>query len=225
MSGRGDRGRGRGASRGRGEPPRGASPSRGAGGRGGGPPSGRGGPQTPRGTAFGSGPPRGRGGVPPPAPVQAPPLAAPVIDDRIKTMDQGVNRFKIVPKSHEHPLRPGFGTVGTAINVRANFFALKFQKNLIIHEYKIDITPKTDIARLKGRIIESLEMTPAFQKYKPFVAHDRSERMVCPRELPQPLEVDVTFIEEDDDKPRPNAKHYQVTITKTGQLDTNDLSK
>ena len=235
MSGRGDRGRGRGAPRGRGDAPRGAGPPQGAqrggspsqGARGSTPPS-RGPPPGGRGAPGGF---RGqpRGGAPvsaaPPRPVAAPPLGPATVDARISTIAQGVEAFKKVPKAPEHPLRPGFGTAGVPIVVRANFFALKFAKNLIIHEYKITITPTTGVARLKGRIIECLEQSPQYAQYKPFVAHDKSERMVAARALPQPLVVEVTFIEEGETAAQANAKKYRVEISKTGELDTNDLTK
>lgn len=233
MSGRGDRGRGRGAPRGRGDAPRGAGPPQ-ASQRGGGPPQGgRGGAPPFRGPAPGGrGGPGARGGAPrggPPAaappPVAAPPVGPATLDQRIATIEKGIEAFKKIPKAPEHPLRPGFGTVGTPIVVRANFFALKFSKNLIIHEYKIQITPKTDMARLKGRIIDSLEASPLYAPYKPFVAHDKSERLVAARALPQPLAIEVSFIEEGETTAQQNARKYRVEITKTGELDTNDLTK
>jgi eukaryotic translation initiation factor 2C len=233
MSGRGERGRGRGGGRGRGEPGRGGAPAYGQQ-RGGGPPQGGRGTGPPsRGppSGFRGGPgPRGgpRGGsafTPPPPPVAPPPLGPATLDQRISTIQKGVEKFKNLSKAPEHPLRPGFGTAGTSITVRANFFALKFAKNLIIHEYKIEITPKTDLARLKGRIIESLEQSPQYAQYKPFVAHDKSEKLVAARALPQPLIVEVNLIEEGETSARPNARKYRVEITKTVELDTNDLSK
>ena len=136
-----------------------------------------------------------------------------------------MERFKKAQNAPEHPLRPGFGTAGTKIIVRANFFALKFEKDLIIHEYKIEITPKTELKRLKGRIIECLEQSPGYAKYKPYIAHDGSEKMVAARALPQPLVLDVTFIEEGETSARENAKKFKVEITKTAEHDTNDLAK
>jgi hypothetical protein len=43
-------------------------------------------------------------------------------------MQQAVVRFQTVAKAEKnpkHPLRPGFGTLGIPIMIRANFFALK----------------------------------------------------------------------------------------------------
>jgi eukaryotic translation initiation factor 2C len=222
MSGRGDRG-GRGGGRGRGDGPRGVSPGRGAP-RGSSPSGPRGGGGGPQGRG---GPPRGRGGAPPPAqPAIAAPAQGPAnVDARLTTIDKGVEKFKTIKAGPEHPLRPGFGTAGKAIKLRANFFALKFEKNLIIHEYRIEYSPKTDIARLKGRILELLEQSPQFAQYRQRVAHDKSEKLVSSIELPQPLGIDVTFIDEGETTPRANAKQYHLDIVKTAELDTNDLTK
>jgi hypothetical protein len=46
-------------------------------------------------------------------------------------MHQAVVRFQTVAKTEKnpkHPLRPGFGTLGIPIIIRANFFALKVCK-------------------------------------------------------------------------------------------------
>ena len=225
MGGRGIPGRGRGGPRGSPRGSRGSSPA-----PGGGSDRGRGGFRG-RGD-FRGGPPsggfrgRGRGGPPPPpltslgAPRQSAEEQA-----RITELEKSIVRFREVPLSEELPLRPGFGTLGTKILLRANFFSVQFKKGLIIYDYDVKIAPTTGIARLKARIFELLEKKAEFQKFKPFIAHDRSQRMVCPRELPQPLSFDVTYVEEEETEPRPNAKTYAVEITKTGELHTEEMSK
>lgn len=165
-----------------------------------------------------------------PPPVKAPEEGRAVVDQRIASMDNGVEKFQAIIKRNKqvkHPLRPGFGTLGTPIIVRANFFALKFPKGMIIYDYKIDITPKMDIGELKGRIIELLGESPDFAVHRAHIAHDRSERMVSSRKLPQPLTVDITFRDEWEATPRENAKLYRVAITQTenGELNTDDLNE
>lgn len=227
MGGRGNPGRGRGGPRGS---PRGSSPAPGG-------DRGRGGGY--RGADFGrgrgdfrGGPPgggyrgRGRGGPPPPplASLGAPRQSAEE-QARVTELEKSIVRFRELPPSDGHPLRPGFGTLGTKILLRANFFQIEFKKGLIIYDYDVKITPTMGIARLKARIFELLERKPEFQKFKPFIAHDRSQRVVCPRELPQPLSFDITYVEEEETDPRPNAKTYTVEITKTGELHTEEMNK
>lgn len=142
-------------------------------------------------------------------------------------LEKSIVRFKEAPPSEQHPLRPGFGTLGTKILLRANFFQVQFKKGLIIYDYDVKITPAPTkgVARLKARIFELLERNPEFQKFKPFIAHDRSQRMVCPRELPQPLSFKIMYVEEEETEPRPNAETYTVEITKTAELHTEEMNK
>ena len=226
MGGRGIPGRGRGGPRGSPRGSRGSSPAPGGGGdraRGG----GFRGRADFRGGPSGSGlRGRGRGGPPPPplASLGAPRQSAEE-QTRITELEKSIVRFKEAPPSEENPLRPGFGTLGTKILLRANFFQVQFKKGLIIYDYDVKIAPATGIARLKARIFELLEKKAEFQKFKPFIAHDRSQRMVCPRELPQPLSFDVPYVEEEETEARPNAKTYTVEINKTGELHTEEMSK
>lgn len=114
------------------------------------------------------------------------------IDPRLTdaSHDQLVVAFKKLVVKNERPLRPGYGTLGTPITLRANFFAVTGVPKSI-HEYKVDITPKTDINRLKFRIFDLLELSPLCSPHLPYIAHDRSERLVAARKLPQPLSIQV----------------------------------
>lgn len=140
-------------------------------------------------------------------------------------LEKSIVRFKQLPHSDGHPLRPGFGNLGTKILLRANFFQVQFKEGLVIYDYDVKITPKMELARLKGRIFELLELNNDFQKFKPFIAHDRSQRIVCSRALPQPLSFDITYVEEEETTARPNAKTYTIEITKTGELHTDEMTK
>ena len=222
MGGRGNPGRSRGMPRGR------SSPGGDRGGRGGfrgGDRGGRGGDFRGRGDGSFRG--RGRGAGPPPPPLASLGAAAQSAEEqtRMAQLEKSIVRFKGLPHSDGHPLRPGFGSLGAKILLRANFFQVRFQKGLIIHDYDVKITPTTDIARLKGRVFELLERKAEFQKFKPYIAHDRSQRLVCPRELPQPLSFDIPYIEEEETTARPKAKTYTVEITKTAELHTDEMTK
>ncbi|KAM6499862.1 argonaute-like protein [Amanita muscaria] len=227
---------------------------------------GRGGP---RGGATGSGfPPRGgggydgghrgrggggrggfgRGGGPPSGPLIYPPNEPPTLHPRLNdnTQQQLVTSFKNAGYRPERPLRPGFGTLGTPIKLRANFFAVKLPKGPY-YNYAVVVTdtspssakggkkakakpqgddpaePPTIKSPIKRRIFELLEVQPAFQPYKAFVTHDSSQRMIAAKQLPQPLQITVTFIEEDETKPSAGAKVYNVSIEYLGEIDLNVL--
>ncbi|KAI0631492.1 Piwi-domain-containing protein [Trametes polyzona] len=110
------------------------------------------------------------------------------------------------------PLRPGWGTLGRPSVLRTNFFAVKMPKNAVLYEYEVDISPN---AQAKGdrrsRILELMERDPAFANWKQHVAHDRSQRLVSSRELPQPLSVAVRYLEEDGDND-PSPLNFTVDI-------------
>lgn len=207
--------RGRGEFRG-GGPPRGGPP--GGGGRGGGPGRGDFGRGGARGGFGGGG--RGRGGPPQIYAADVPPR----IDPRLLAADGAVASFKTVPFDPAHPLRPGFGTLGQPVVLRANFFPITFLQTPI-YEYKAVITPTTDIQRLKTRIFQLLEASPEFRPHVAYTAHDRSERIVAAKKLPQPLSAAITFFEEGQAGPEPNARVYTLNITHVGEDDPTGLTK
>ncbi|KAH7885085.1 hypothetical protein F5I97DRAFT_1882414 [Phlebopus sp. FC_14] len=53
---------------------------------------------------------------------------------------------------------------------------------------------------------------PGWAEFGAFIAHDHSARLVAAKELPQPLEVLVLFLEEGETNPRKKAKTYTLTI-------------
>ena len=250
---RGDRGRGRGQGQPQGSNVRGSSPGRGRGERGRGDsmsPEGRGG----RGSGFRGGP-GGRGrsdfrGGPPggrTGSVIFQPGPVPPIDARLspKDLDQLVNSFKklevkvclcllsqvtqIDLNKHDIfqtdlPLRPGFGTAGRQITLRANFFPVRVPKGPI-YDYSVEISPKTDFNRIKARLFFLLEQSPVFAQFKNHIAHDGTQRLISARQLPQPLDVQISFYEDGETGPQLDGKTYVVSITHVRDLDTNELTK
>jgi eukaryotic translation initiation factor 2C len=60
----------------------------------------------------------------------------------------GFKSFKVKP---ERPLRPEYGTVGKDVTLRANFFPVQVPQGPI-YDYNLEISPTTDLSRLKARI-------------------------------------------------------------------------
>ncbi|KAG1734938.1 ribonuclease H-like domain-containing protein [Suillus paluster] len=200
--------RGRGGNRG-GQPggPRGGGGGGFAGGRG----SGRGG--------YGGG---SRGGVPGDLIFRGPAS----VDQRLATLDQLVSSFKKLTFKPERPHRPGYGTLGRAITVRANLFPVELPKGPI-HDYHVEISPSTDIKRIRARLFELLELSnqKGWKEFVPFIAHDRSERLVSAKKLPQPLDVPIQYYEEGEAGPNAKSKTYTFAITHTTDLDIAQLTK
>lgn len=132
--------------------------------------------------------------------------------------------LKLQPK--ELPVRPGFGTLGKAIKLRANFFPVKVPKGPL-YEYDVAISPSTAIKRVKRRIFQLAEQTPAWtaQGLRGSVAHDHSSKLISSRPLAQPLAIRVLFYDEDEAGPKQGGKEYTLTITFIQNIDTSSLVK
>lgn len=208
----------RGGHRGRGQPRGGGGPPGGfqGGGRGGGGGRGQGfGGQGGRGGGRGGGPPAiFAGNVPAQIPAR---LSGPDLQNLI-------NSFKSVTIRPDRPLRPGWGTAGNAITLRANFFPVRVPQGPI-YDYVVQMSPSTDINRIKARLFDLMERNPSFQPHVPYTAHDRSQRMVSGRPLPQPLDIQVPYYEDDDIGPGPNPKTYIISIKFDRELDPRQLNK
>ncbi|KAF8881571.1 argonaute-like protein [Infundibulicybe gibba] len=226
--GQGPRGRGgRGSSpatsdAGRGSP----APGRGSGFR------GRGGPPQHQGYGGGGGPPRGRGGGGPRggrggfggSVIYAEGAPAP-LPERLSdgSHQQLITTYKSLKAKPDRPLRPGYGTIGTPITLRANFFPVKVPKGPI-YDYIVEISPTQNINALKIRIFQLLELSPQFKPHLGYIAHDRSQRIVSARKLPQPLDIPVPFYDDHQQGPGPNPTVYTVSIRHDRELDMGRLN-
>ncbi|KAJ7747645.1 argonaute-like protein [Mycena maculata] len=174
-----------------------------------------------RGGPTRGGPSRGRGGpiiFAENVPANIPPRLSPASHDQL------IKSFKTVPADPDRPLRPGYGTLGQPITLRANFFAVRLPAGPIF-DYTVEINPKTDINRLKARIFFLLEQSDVCKPLLGHIAHDRSQRLVSARRLPEPLDITVPFYEDGETGPRPGATVYTVSIKFDKELDVASLTK
>lgn len=139
------------------------------------------------------------------------------IDQRLTRDSQNdlVNALQaltISPESSELPVRPGWGKNGTQIQLRSNFFPVKFSGGLF-EEYDVKITPAVSVKRVKKRIFELLDAHPDYQRYRVACAHDYSAKLYAAKKLPQPLSFELQYYEEDDGRGnRENRKTYALEI-------------
>ncbi|KAJ7074810.1 argonaute-like protein [Mycena amicta] len=138
--------------------------------------------------------------------------------------NQLIQAFSAVKHKPDRPLRPGYGTRGTPITLRANFFPVRLP-NGPIYNYSMDITPKTEIRRLKDRIFFLLEKSPQVRPFLGHIAHDRSARLVSAKKLPQPLDITVPFYEDNETGPTPDGKVFTVQIKFDRELDLRELTR
>lgn len=98
-----------------------------------------------------------------------------------------------------------------------------------MYEYDVAISPTagTAIRRVKKRIFQLAEQTPAWAQFglRGSVAHDHSSKLISAKSLPQPLVINVPFYDEDEDGPKPGGREYTLTITFIQTLDTESLTK
>lgn len=122
------------------------------------------------------------------------------------------------------PLRPGYGTAGTPITLRANFFAanLKVPLSTITQS---EFHQRKKLLGLKARIFQFLEHSSLCREHLPYIAHDRSQRLVSAHKLPQPLNIKIPYYENDQDVPLHGAKSYTLSITFQRELDPGQLTR
>ncbi|KAJ6510612.1 argonaute-like protein [Mycena sanguinolenta] len=175
--------------------------------------------------SHGGGPMRGsQGGTGGPAIFAAdvPAIIPPRLSD--VSHDQLIKSFSTVSADPDRPLRPGYGTVGKPIRLRANFFPVRIPAGPIF-DYAVEITPPTNINRVKARIFSLLEQRDACKPFLHHIAHDRSRRLISAKELPQPLRISVPFYEDGETGLKEGATVYTVEIVFDKELDVASLTK
>lgn len=115
-----------------------------------------------------------------------PAIPSPHLDD----LDALVSAFRSLQLTPEAPLRTEFGTAGSRINLRANFFAIQLPQRMLLYDYEVWISPNTRDSR-RARIFQLLEASPECAPYAYTMAHDSKQRIVSIDQLPQPLRLKI----------------------------------
>ncbi|KAG2129585.1 ribonuclease H-like domain-containing protein [Suillus clintonianus] len=188
---------------------------------------GRGGVQ--RGTVAQRGPAAGpaRSTYGPPArPQQAGAPQGGEVDELLRSHEQALDkRRREVGIRYERPIRPGFGTLGDPVTLTANFFALKIT-NSLVNTYHVKVEPARNAKDVQRRLLRLLEETDdqPWQSVKSFVAFDGRETLVSAKELPQPMQISVSFFEEGE-TPSPNSPEYTVSFQLLRKWEMSELNK
>ncbi|KAI0313106.1 Piwi-domain-containing protein [Amylostereum chailletii] len=148
------------------------------------------------------------------------------VDARIAKAGDLIRKLKEKKSGPEHPVRPGYGTAGKAVVLRANFFPINVTKDKY-YEYSVEISPepKSQKSRVKRRILDLFQQTKEASQYSSSIVHDGSQRLISARKLPQPLGGSVSFYEEGDKGPSNGADVYTVTVKFTKELPTSPLKR
>ena len=107
------------------------------------------------------------------------------------------------------------------MTLRSNFFAVRLPK-APIHNYTIEITPDKGLGNRKARLFQLLERHALYRPHASYVAHDKSERLVSAKPLPQPLDFEVTYSDYDDSQP---GELYLISVKFDKVIDISDLSR
>jgi hypothetical protein len=78
---------------------------------------------------------------------------------------------------------------------------------------------------LKARIFQLLELSPVGKTHLPYIAHDRSQRLISARKLPQPLSIPIKYYDDHQNGPSSDAKIYTVSISFQRELDPRQLTR
>jgi hypothetical protein len=126
---------------------------------------------------------------------------------------------------YERPIRPGFGTLGQPVTLVANFFAVKIT-NPLIYTYHVKIEPTKNAKDVQRRLLLLLEQTndQTWQSVRTPVAFDGRETLVSSKELPQPMQISVSFFEEGQ-TPGPNSPEYTVSLELVHKWEISKLKK
>ncbi|KAI0357820.1 Piwi-domain-containing protein [Trametes cingulata] len=177
-----------------------------------------------RGAYGGRGRGRGSGGVF--APNQPADIDARITDN---SQDALIASFRSLRLSdNELPSRPGFGSVGQPIKLRANFFPIKVPKGPL-YEYDVALNPAANNRRLKRRIFQLAEETTEWKAagLTGKVAHDRSAKLISAVKLPQPLEINIAYTDEadnGDEQKKREPKQYLMKIRYIQPIETQGLT-
>ena len=149
------------------------------------------------------------------------------VDARVHSADKFIPRLRGLGLVKEHPPRPGYGKLGHAIVVRANFFAMELTRDTF-YEYAINISPlshsRKPTAHVKRRVIALFERSPVALPYVHKIAHDGAQRLIAAERLPEPLQ-DVVKYSDDDDHVPAHAESYTVSVQFSKELPTAPLKK
>ena len=148
------------------------------------------------------------------------------LDPNVSASTELIQRLRTANPGPDRPARPGYGTAGRVVALRANFFALEHLPETI-YEYVVQITPepKSQKPRVKRRVLALFEQLPDLRPFVNDIAHDGAQRLVASKPLPEPLHGIVVFCEEGDARPPRDADKYTVEVSFFKELSTEPLKR
>ncbi|KDQ20590.1 hypothetical protein BOTBODRAFT_169326 [Botryobasidium botryosum FD-172 SS1] len=150
-----------------------------------------------------------------------------MLDPRLQGngQDDLIESLKTVPaRIGAFPARRGWGTAGTPVTLRVNYFPVTFPDT--IYEYNIGIEPSVAPgASQRRRILQLLEEHPEFSSYVTHVAHDYDAKLYSSQPLRHATVIQLKYYEEGEVGPSDRSKAYTVTIIPVKDIKTGPLKR
>ena len=151
------------------------------------------------------------------------------MDARLSTdaQDSLIRNIKGLTLQGNRVFRPGWGTLGGEIKVRANFFALKYQPHSVLYEYTVKFEPNLESSAMRKRLFELLEQEQVLSRFMTDIVHDGTQRIISCALLPLelPLLIQIAYYDSHEDGPRSRAPVITVSLEPPKELRTDDLDK
>lgn len=92
------------------------------------------------------------------------------------------------------PVRPGVGTLGRSISLRANHFPIKFPDKGEVYHYDVTIKPDTFPRRINRQVIHKIEEEHRAKLRGTLLAYDGTKNIYTSKPLPAPPTVIIAHI-------------------------------
>lgn len=153
-------------------------------------------------------------------------------DDLVKAMKARALKTKVEPLL---PRRPGYGTVGKEVMVRANYFRIQLPQGSLFL-YDAEVQPEVKNKKKLKRLFQILEKHPDFQKIAKTLATDYSKLVVSTTPLKEStpttsagrsedrLEFSVLYTVVDGEVPRDEDKaRHKFKISRVTEIHRSDI--
>ncbi|KAJ6787651.1 hypothetical protein PWT90_06886 [Aphanocladium album] len=121
------------------------------------------------------------------------------------------------------PLRPGYGTRGTKVELTANYVELLPPADVTLHRYSIQIAPEPSrrkYVRLVELLLQSEELAPMIDE----LATDFRSTLISKKKLPSDeCTVEIQYRAEGEDEPPGSGTSHTVRVSYVSSLCTTDV--
>ncbi len=156
----------------------------------------------------------------PPSGVPAPDQAVTKLEDTLLKGTASLDVSSISLKE-QLPNRPGYGTVGTSVNLWANYIVLEAAPELVLYRYDISVKPAA-VGKKLTQIIRLLLEAPALVALKDDVVTDFKSTLISRQKFDDQV-ITIRYRAEGQDEPLERANQYEIKVCFTNVLAASQL--